>query len=123
MDVVNLSLGSLNGAYADRYHECVARATDAGVILVAVAEAQEQPCFPGCLAGVLGVGLDWDCDRDTFRVEDREGRRIYFASGFPRPIPGVAPQRNLNGISFAVANMSGFVARRLRGPDALTPDR
>ena len=26
-------------------------------------------------------------------------------------IPGVPPERNLNGISFAVANMSGFVAR------------
>ena len=35
----------------------------------------------------------------------------FFASGYPRPLPGVPPARNLNGISFAVANMSGFVAR------------
>ena len=32
------------------------------------------------------------------------------ASGFPRPIPGVPPERNLSGISFAVANVTGFLA-------------
>ena len=32
-------------------------------------------------------------------------------SGFARPIPGVPMEANLNGISFAVANASGFVAR------------
>jgi hypothetical protein len=26
-------------------------------------------------------------------------------------MPGVPPERNLNGVSFAVANMTGFVAR------------
>jgi len=33
------------------------------------------------------------------------------ASGYPRPIPGVQPRRNLYGISFAVAQASGFAAR------------
>ena len=36
---------------------------------------------------------------------------MFRASGFARPIPGVRPERNLNGISFAVANVTGFVAR------------
>ena len=40
-----------------------------------------------------------------------DARPVFFASGYPRSIPGVAPERNLNGISFAVANMTGFVAR------------
>ena len=132
MNVVNLSLGSLNGVYRDRYQETVARATAAGVVLVAAVEAQDQPCYPGCLEDVLGVGLDWECPRDTFRAVDLAGRTIFHASGYPRPIPGVAPRRNLNGISFAVANMSGFVARAVAGMDTLsvpaiiarlTPDR
>jgi hypothetical protein len=41
------------------------------------------------------------------------GRWRFFASGFPRPLPGVPPSRNLNGISFAVATMTGFVARAM----------
>jgi len=34
-------------------------------------------------------------------------------SPFPRDIPGVPRERNVNGVSFAVANASGFVARAL----------
>ena len=42
-------------------------------------------------------------------------------SPYPRDIPGVSRERNVNGVSFAVANATGFVARaleaaRLRGP-------
>ena len=36
-------------------------------------------------------------------------RLIARASGYPRPIPGVAPERNLKGISFAVANTTGLL--------------
>jgi len=42
-------------------------------------------------------------------IED--ARPTFFASGYPRSIPGVPQERNLNGVSFAVANMTGFVAR------------
>ncbi len=37
------------------------------------------------------------------------------ASGFPRPIPGVPPDQNVSGLSFAVANASGFLALVLEG--------
>jgi subtilisin family serine protease len=107
MHLINLSLGSLNNAYLDRYRETVARANAANVILVAAVEAQGKPCFPGCLQGVMGVNLDWECGRDSYW----NAGCIYYASGYPRPIPGVAPQRNLNGISFAVANITGLAAR------------
>jgi hypothetical protein len=35
------------------------------------------------------------------------------ASPFPRPIPGVVMERNLSGVSFAVANATGLLARVL----------
>jgi hypothetical protein len=38
-------------------------------------------------------------------------RWAYRASGYPRPIPGVPPERNLSGISFAVANVTDWLAR------------
>jgi hypothetical protein len=40
-------------------------------------------------------------------------RRIVRASGYPRPIPGVPPERNLKGISFAVANATGLLCLHL----------
>ena len=107
MNLINLSLGSLNETYLARYRETVARAKAANVTLVAAVEAQGKPCYPGCLEGVLGVNLDWDCDRDSYSTKGG----VYFASGYPRPIPGIAPSRNLNGISFAVANITGLAAR------------
>jgi hypothetical protein len=39
------------------------------------------------------------------------------ASGYPRPIPGVPPERNLRGVSFAVANATGVIARFLAQDD------
>ena len=41
------------------------------------------------------------------------------ASGYPRPIPGVPVERNLSGISFAVANVTGFLARLLERDQTL----
>jgi hypothetical protein len=38
---------------------------------------------------------------------------VFHTSGFAREIPGVPPERNLHGVSLAVANMTGLVARAL----------
>jgi hypothetical protein len=107
MDIVNLSLGTTNAAHTERFTEMVARAGNHGVQLVAAREAGGQLCLPGCLPGVISVGLDWDCPRDTYRMEGS----VFYASGYPRTLPGVPLRRNLHGISFAVANMTGFVVR------------
>jgi hypothetical protein len=57
----------------------------------------------------VGVDADVTCPRDRFRYRDG----LFLASPFPRPIPGVPPERNLHGVSFAVANMTGLLARIL----------
>ena len=45
------------------------------------------------------------------------------AAPYPRPIPGVPRARNLSGISFAVANVTGMLARVLEGWEGpLTPE-
>ena len=106
MQVVNLSLGTRNQAHRAGFEEMVQRATAAGVTLVAAHDV-----LPGALPGVIAVALDWDCPRESYRCLVKCGRPLFFASGYPRAIPGVPPDRNLNGISFAVANMTGFVAR------------
>lgn len=116
--VINLSLGTTNAAHQDLFAGAVAKAADA--LVLAAAEADGIACLPGSLPDVLGVGLDWDIARNTWQWRDG----AMFASGYPRPIPGVPQKRNLYGISFAVAQASGFAAniaheRDLRSPAAL----
>jgi subtilisin family serine protease len=106
--IVNLSLGTPNLDHRRSMEAIVKRAQEAGVLLVAARNAgPSMPVLPGCLEGVIGVDVDWTLPRDRFRVADG----VFFASGFPRSLPGVPPTRNLNGVSFAVANMTAFVAR------------
>lgn len=62
---------------------------------------------PGVIADAIAVRADENCPREIFYY--REG--IFYASPFPRPIPGVPPDRNLSGASFAVANVTGFAAQ------------
>src|SRR4051794_1982806 len=103
MDVVNLSLGTRNPDYVARFEALIGRANQIGVLLVAARDADGQPCFPGSLPGVFSVGLDWDCPRNRYRFEQADSAVVFYSSGFPRSIPGMPRERNLQGISFAVA--------------------
>jgi subtilisin family serine protease len=111
MDVVNLSLGTSNFDYRDKLQSLVERAAAAAILLVSARSAGPNPVLPGVLQGVIAVDVDWDLTRDRYRVSDADGSPYFLASAYPRPLPGVPPSRNLNGISFAVANMTGFVAQ------------
>jgi len=111
MDVVNLSLGTLNRAHAHRFARTAEHAAEAGTLLAAAREADGQLCYPGCLPTVFSVGLDWDCPRNLYRFEKNGEDTVFYASGYPRSAPGVPRARNLHGISFAVANMTAFIVR------------
>ena len=115
MHVVNLSLGTRNTEHVERFAAMAGRAAERGVLLVSPRESEGQLCLPGCLPGVIGVGLDWECNRNRYRAEELASGYVFSASGFPRSLPGMPRERNLNGISFAVANMTGFVARACEG--------
>jgi subtilisin family serine protease len=110
MHLVNLSLGTARPEHERVLTEAIGRAAALGAVIVAAAEDDGVRWLPGSLPGVVSVRLDATCPRHAYRVAGGEGATIFCASGFPREIPGVPPERNLNGISFAVANMSGFAA-------------
>jgi subtilisin family serine protease len=112
--VANLSLGTSKREHEPALREAVDRAAARGLLIVSARDDEGVRWLPGSLTGVVPVQLDWSCPRDEYRVADVDGVTVFRASGFPRPIPGVPPERNLNGISFAVANMTGFVARALQ---------
>jgi subtilisin family serine protease len=119
-DLINLSLGTRAGG------EALTRAVDAavraGVLIVAARADDRGPWFPGSLPGVLAVDVDWTCPRDEFRAAGSDGRGVTLrASGYPRPIPGVPPERNLKGVSFAVANVTGIAARARQALPSASP--
>ncbi|WP_420449991.1 S8 family serine peptidase [Candidatus Palauibacter sp.] len=107
--VANLSLGTPRQSRIEVLQPVVDRAVERGTLVIAAYSHEGQLQLPGSLPGALGVCLDWDLSRHEIRI----GRRVLYASGYPRPIPGVPPTRNLNGISFAVANATGMVALAL----------
>jgi subtilisin family serine protease len=110
--LINLSLGTANFANADRLAAAVAHATLRGALVVSARESNDVEWLPGSLSGVVGVVADSTLERDMLDVRRLAGETtVYAASPYPRPIPGVPRERNLSGVSFAVANVTGFLAR------------
>lgn len=114
--LVNLSLGTANPRSAPALADAVEAASRAGTLVVSAREHGGRRWFPGSLPGVLGVVLDASCSRDAVRLAwPSEAEPIAGAAGEPRPVPGLPQERNLQGVSFAVANATGVLARLLEG--------
>lgn len=111
--IVNLSLGTPNDFRQPELAPAVARAVEQGTIIVSAHHFDGRLWYPGAMPGVLGVVMEVDQPRERVDVVDVDGARIVRASPYPRPVPGVPPERNLNGISFAVANATGALAALL----------
>lgn len=110
--LINLSLGTTNPAHELKLAPAIAYAAKCGALVVSAREWNGAAWLPGSLAGVLGVVADPELDRNEIELRARPGDLpAYMAAPFPRPIPNVPRERNLSGVSFAVANVTGFVAR------------
>ena len=121
--IVNMSLGTVNADHEAALDGVVGRLRAVGAVVVAAGPQEGSRWLPGALPGVWSVTLDWSMPREEAHATVGEGGRVAFrASGFPRPIPGVPPERNLKGLSFAVANTTGVLAALLaREPGDGTP--
>jgi subtilisin family serine protease len=117
--LVNLSLGTANPENAPALEAAVDRLRAKGGILISAARGGGRSWYPGVLPGVLGVELDPGCPRNHARFTC-PGRLCATGSGFARPVPGVPPERNLNGVSFSVANVTGLLARILEGRSTIS---
>ena len=124
MDVINLSLGTPDLRHAEKLQSLVEQAAKRGIVIVSARKSNGRRYFPGALPRVISVEVDWNCDRNSYWVQQTIDGPLFYASGYPRPLPEVPLKRNLHGISFAVANMTGFVARACelyaqRSPEAI----
>jgi subtilisin family serine protease len=110
--VINLSLGTTNAKHRPMLEAAVSRARSAGAVIVSAVRGDDAlDWLPGSLTGVVAVRLDWGCPRHEYRIDRSSGTTTIVASGYPRDLPGVPRERNLKGVSFAVANATGFIAR------------
>ena len=123
MQVINLSLGTSRREHEAALREAVDVACAAGAIVVAAREDAGVSYLPGSLPAALAVEVDWACPRGEYRIVDLAGSRVIRTSGLPRQIPGVPPEKNLQGVSFAVANATAFVARAMEDPDVRTREQ
>lgn len=116
MDIVNLSLGTPNPDARAGLEILLNRALAAGVVVVSARKNVGDRCYlPGNLEGAVGVEVDWQIERERYRISGDGDMPVLTASGYPRPLPGIPQSRNLNGVSFAVANATGFIARACEG--------
>jgi len=118
--IANLSLGTTNPQHEAALLQEVEASAASGMCVIAAAAHGGIRWLPGSLPGVIAVEMDDRLARDVCEIDVVESIVRIKACGYPRPIPGVPPERNLHGISFAVANATGFLARVLEaaGPDA-----
>lgn len=119
--VINLSLGTADMRHRMVLEASVARARARGAILVAAHDDGGVRWLPGCLDDVVAVRADWTCARDVYGVAVVDGRPVIATSAYPRDIPRMPRERNMSGISFAVANAAGFVARALEASPRAHP--
>jgi subtilisin family serine protease len=75
---------------------------------------RELAATAAALVAAWSVSLDWSVPRESCWLDRLDSSGGAFrASGFPRPIPGVPAEKNVKGLSFAVANVTGIVAKIL----------
>lgn len=113
LDLINLSLGTTNQDHRSAFEAAIARVRANGKALISAAEMQDLPALPGSLRGVVGVLADAKIDATeagAFGAQVRHGKTVFTASPYPREIPGVPRERNVHGISFAVAHMTATLA-------------
>jgi subtilisin family serine protease len=110
--LINLSLGTANPAHEALLAGAVLYAAERGTLVVSARESNGVAWLPGSLPGVAGVLANADIERDELEVARlSDAWPTFTASPYPRPIPNVPRERNLSGVSFAVANVTGFLAR------------
>jgi hypothetical protein len=108
-DIINLSLGTANQDHLPRFTEAIERAQRAGVVVVSAYKVDTKLMLPGSLSPVIGVVEDPACARESIRVVPDPTPHLA-ACPYPLDIPGVPRERNIHGVSFAVAHVTARIA-------------
>ena len=112
--LVNLSLGTRDPSWVRPLEKALWECRRLGIKLVSPAASGGMPSFPGFLEGAEGVLPDPNLPRDAPERRPWGERIFWYASPYPRSLPGLPRHLNLKGPSMAAANLTGYLASRLR---------
>ena len=110
MDLINLSFGTINNEHRSAFEAALVPLHSAGKAIVSAFQMNGVPALPGCLPGVVGVLEGSSKAPGEHGMELRDGKKIFTGCPFPREIPGIPRERNLHGVSFAVAHVTATLA-------------
>ena len=110
--MINLSLGTTNPAHAEKLADAVRYAAQRGALVVSARESNGVAVASRARSGVVGVVATRSSSATQLEVVRRRSRsaavhRVALSAADPER----ARERNLSGVSFAVANVTGFLAR------------
>lgn len=108
--IINLSLGTNKPEHRARLSSLLEPAQAAGCILVAASPPGRADVWPAALPRVIGVAGDEQCGWNDYRYAS-DDPVPFRAHSQPRPLPGLAQERNFRGHSFASAHVSAVLAR------------
>ncbi len=105
--LINMSFGL--GADRAVIRTACRAASETGVLLIAAAPAQGEPCYPAAYPDVLAVTGDARCA--SGEVSDLQGRQADFGTWCSSPEQGGGP---IGGASAAAAHFTGLAAQFLQ---------
>jgi hypothetical protein len=111
IQIINLSLGTTNEVHRGSFERMAIRVEQAGAVVVSAYSMKETRLLPGRLPGIIGAVADPNCETSGYNVKNEESKTVFGALPFPRDIPGIPRELNLNGVSFAVARLSAYICR------------
>ncbi len=110
--IIHLSLGSHHEGYRNELKRLCQRAYDRNIVVLAAARTPDDWIYPSVFDTVIGVYWNRSCSPWDFI--HHPGHRIEFGAwGQPLDLPGMPPENNFRGHSFAVARVTARAAELL----------
>jgi subtilisin family serine protease len=110
VELINLSLGTTDACWRAPLEAALAAAQRRSITVVAPAAASGLPSYPGCLEGAAGTLIDATLPRERPELRAHGARSMWYASPYPRDLPGLPRSANMWGPSLAAANVTGHLA-------------
>ncbi len=116
--LINLSLGLREAEVPPEVAEAFDQAIHAGALVIAAHGRGNAPSWPASHPDSIAVAPDphlehgalaW-IDEGVGLGDDLPMKPLLLAAPFPRPMPGQPRERNMSGVSFAAAAVTGILA-------------
>lgn len=111
--MIHLSLGTEQQAHRDDLKQLCRDAFKKDIVIVAAARGLEDQVFPAIFNEVIGVYWNHDCEKGSLTYYPEKNVE-FGAYGRPRDIPGMPPELNFSGSSFAAAHVTAMAADILK---------